>query len=120
SLLYGRGFPEGVYDAFTFKVIRAKGVENDVKKGEPAFKADDVFTDGGNYSIVVNGLYNGNKFTFKVAKAFDYKFEFMPPVSVTEKAKLYNLIILTDLKDWFAADDSNSFLDPTNSANKTI
>ncbi|HLR76118.1 MAG TPA: hypothetical protein VK106_00560 [Balneolaceae bacterium] len=109
-------FPEGVYQGLTFKIVRAESVSDDT----PGFDPDPAFTNGGNYSIIINGTYNDKDFTFKASKGFEYNFKFTPPVSVSSEAKVYRFLISTDLSDWFKAENADALLDPSIDENKTL
>lgn len=115
--LYRSGFPKFIFTDFTFKIIRAKGVEND--SGEPPFNPDEIFTSEGSYSIIVEGTYNDEDFTFKASKGFDFDLPLIPPIAVSEESKNYALLLSTDLEEWFENDTGDGFIDPSDAANTT-
>ncbi len=109
-------FPEGVYQSLTFKIVRAGAVPDTV----PDYNPDDVFTDGGNYSLVINGTFNGNDFTYKAARNFIYEFEFIPPVSVTTEPLLYQFLISSNIESWFRNTGGQGFLNPAENQNDSL
>lgn len=109
NLILNSPFPERVYEGLTFKIVRAKSIPDSVQR----FNPDAAFTDGGNYSVIVSGTFNSNKFTLKVPKAFSYDFNFTPAVTVGSGSKLYQFLISANMESWFSNDDGNGFLNPT-------
>lgn len=113
AFIYRDYIRKGVYKALTFKITRAKAGE-----GQRLYDPDAIFTNEGNYSIIINGEFNGKEFIFKGTKKFATKFELNPPLSITDKAKFYKYLIVADLKSWFKKETGKGFLDPTDDKNK--
>ncbi len=111
------GIPEGVYQALTFKIIRApESVPDSIRVGP----IDPIFTEDGRYSLIINGSYNGEEFTYKTTEEFVYNFEFIPPVSVNSGGKAYVFLISANIESWFRKDEGAGFLNPTDNENKAL
>lgn len=100
--IYNSIFPEGVYEALTFKIVQAT---EDI----PRFPE---LTEGGEFSIIVEGTYNDTSFTFKSEREFTYPFPFMPPVSVTGSAERYLFIISANTARWFQKSGAPGYYNP--------
>ncbi len=108
------GIPEGVYQALTFKIVRApESVPDSIRLGE----IDPIFTEGGRYSLIINGRFNGEEFTYKTTEEFIYKFE-LPPLTVSSEAKAYVFLISAEVESWFRKDEGSGFLNPADNEKK--
>ncbi len=108
--IYNSIFPEGVYEALTFKIVPAT---EDI----PRFPE---FTEGGEFSIIVDGTYNDTSFTFKSEREFTYPFQFIPPVSVSETLERFLFIISANTASWFKKRGESGYYNPLQAANDSL
>ena len=78
---------------------------------------DPDFTDGGRYTIIANGTYNGESFTFKSSKPISKTFNFSPPLNPEPQNTQYTYLVETDLFRWFVDSSGSGLLDPRDSEN---
>lgn len=105
-VLTEREIPEGVYDEFSLEL------END----DDIFIGDPDFYDGDEeYSVVVKGVYNGERFVYRSEEDFEIEMDLNPPLEVTENRSEV-LVISIDINSWFA-NGNGGILNPNNSQN---
>ncbi|MGD8749397.1 MAG: hypothetical protein PVI44_13115 [Balneolaceae bacterium] len=106
--------PTGVYDKFEVKIHKP---ENGSTVQDTSF-----FNNSGNseeetgYSIVIRGISNGEKFTYKSNKDFELEMELNPPLEVTDTTSA-SVAINIDPASWFK-DSAGNALDPNNPDNQ--
>jgi hypothetical protein len=71
---------------------------------------NDFFGEETNYSIIINGLYNGQTFTFRSSAIFNKNFNF-DDVNLTNTAETLVIIKTVDIEEVFR-DVDGSLLDP--------
>lgn len=102
-VLTERKIPEGIYDEFSLEL------END----DDIFVGDPDFYDGDEeYSVVVEGMYNGERFVYRSEEDFEIEMDLNPPLEVTE-SRSEVLVISIDIDSWFI-DDNGGVLNPNN------
>jgi hypothetical protein len=103
-VLTEREIPEGVYDEFSLEL------END----DDNFIGDPDFYEGDEeYSVVVKGTYNGERFVYRSDEDFEIEMDLNPPLEVTE-SRSEVLVISIDIDSWFT-DRNGGVLNPNNS-----
>lgn len=103
---------KGEYQLLNIQFPRADSTNSGV--------VDSVFSEGGRFSIVVEGEYNGESFTYKAARSFETIQNFEPPLDVPEFDESYVFLIYSNVADWFAVTDSTSLLDPSDETNSDM
>lgn len=87
--LSSQEIPAGSYDKLDIEI------DSDIVE-------DSVLNDStGYHSIVVQGLYNGEEFTFKTSREFEEEFRFNPPIEVTDSTTTLALNLSIDVDRWF-------------------
>lgn len=100
--------PEGVYDEFEMEIDQP----DDESVNDPAFYNDN----GEDYSIIVEGIYNGQPFTYYSHEEFELELDLEPPLEVSANSTP-SVAINVDPYSWFA-DEAGNALDPADSANR--
>jgi hypothetical protein len=75
------------------------------------------FYDGGNYSLLIKGKYDGSEFTFKSEHNFHETLSQFTPVTLPEQNSGVAFIVHADIKSWFLDKNGDGFLDPSDSQN---
>lgn len=102
-VLTEREIPDGIYDEFSLEL------END---GD-FFVGDPDFYDGGEeYSVVVKGMYDGERFVYRSDEDFEIELDLNPPLEVAE-SRSELLVISIDIHSWFI-DGNGGVLNPNN------
>ncbi len=66
------------------------------------FVEDSLLNDStGIYSIVVQGTYNDEEFTFRTKKEFEEEFKFDPPIEITDSTNTLTLNLSINIERWF-------------------
>jgi len=106
--------PKGSYDEFKLKI--------DTPEDGSAVQDSSFYNNSGSeehdgYSIVINGIYNGNQFTYRTGEDFELEMALNPPLAVTDTTASASVAINVDPSSWFK-DSSGNALDPTNPDNR--
>ena len=99
----------GLYDEFELEI---EGLDDDDNVNDPDFTEGSDET-----SIIIEGTYNGEDFTFTSEEDFEIEFEFNPPIEIDENTTNVDINLMVDIDSWFL-DDSGNELDPTDPANR--
>jgi len=103
--------PAGTYDKFEIHINKPSPqdstLDRDLVQGAP---------DSLRYSMIINGMYNGQPFTYKSHHNFEIELELNPPLVVTDTTMSVNVRLLVKTTAWFH-DRSGALLDPTDPAN---
>lgn len=99
----------GFYDEFELEI---EGLDDDDNVNDPDFAESSEET-----SIIIEGTYNGEDFTFKSEEDFEIEFEFNSPIQIDENTTNVDINLMVDIASWFV-DDSGNDLDPTDPANR--
>jgi hypothetical protein len=105
-----RGNLKGTYQALDFRIIQA----DNKKQIQPP--PDDIFYDGGRYSLVIQGKYDNADFTFKSKHNFQQTLPITPPVTLPKTNAQAIFIVSANVKNWFLS-NGGGFLDPSDSSN---
>jgi hypothetical protein len=97
--------PDGTYEKVSFKMHKPNPNE---------FTDDSDFNDGdgGRYSMVIRGTYDGQDFTFRVAKTMKQDIVFAEPL-VIDADNQYNTTLQMNSSGWFNS-GKGGMLDPNN------
>jgi hypothetical protein len=107
----GGPFMAGIYQSLSFNVLQAPDVDNSV--------VDDEFTQGDQqYSIIIEGTFNDETFTFRSEEEFMNDFNFNPDLTVTENNQLYAFTVKNNVQQWFF--QANTLLDPRVEENRSL
>lgn len=107
----GRPMPAATYQAFELNIPKAPTDNSSID--------DDFVVDGKRYTIIVEGSFNGDGFTYKSERVIQPSFTLMPPLQVPETNERYTYILSTDLRDWFLNSQTETLYDPRVSDNST-
>ncbi len=106
----------GIYKAFHFKIVQAP---DSSKKHIDDIAQSNMFYEGGRYSLIVTGKYNGSKFIFKSKKNFNVPLKIYPSAHVPQahnnQLVFFKIILSTNPKKWFM--DKQGFLNPSDPNN---
>lgn len=69
------------------------------------------------YSLIINGAFNGDSFTFKSTRNFNFEFPIEDDSGGSTSGLLYNLTMKTDVISWFLNASGDGLLDPGDPAN---
>lgn len=101
--------PEGIYDEFELEIEH-----DDTSVGsDPDFEQDGTY-----YSLVIKGIYNGEKFTYRSEEDFEIELELNPPLEITESDSSFSININIDPSNWFTSPETGKDLDPNNPDHK--
>ena len=104
--------PAGQYDEVEFDVHKP---EDNETPPDPDFK---IGTSGDErFSIIIQGIYDGEDFTYRSSENMDQELELLSPLNITEDTGSINVTLTVDLSEWFV-DENGSPLDPTSGANE--
>lgn len=99
--------PFGTYHKVSFRIHKPDSAEtppdSDFKIGE---SGDERF------SVIVDGMYDANPFTYRSSKSMQQKVDFEEDLVVDETTGDINVTLLVDVSTWFKDRDGND-LDPT-------
>ncbi|MDX1587148.1 MAG: hypothetical protein R3222_10395 [Balneolaceae bacterium] len=99
--------PAGQYDEIEFDVHKPEDTET---PPDPDFK---IGTSGDErFSVIIQGTYNGENFTYRSSENMDQEIEFSTPLNITEDTDRINVTLTVDLSEWFTDENGNP-LDPT-------
>lgn len=110
--LVSENVPEGVYDEFETK-IESPDEDSNVEDSDFYNNSSE---DGENYSIVVKGIYNGEKFTYRSEEDFELKLEMDPPLEISGNSSP-SVAINVNPASWFK-DSSGNDIDPNDPDNR--
>jgi predicted small secreted protein len=102
----------GIYKAFHFKIMQAP---DSSKKHIDDVAQSNMFYEGGRYSLIVTGKYNGSKFIFKSKKNFNIPLKIHPSAHVNNQNVFFKITLMSNPKKWFMS--KQGFLDPTDTSN---
>lgn len=107
---------EAVFSSIAFEIKQAE--QSDINGSN--IDAD-AFIEGASdeqrYSMIIQGTYNSNDFTFKSTRNFNFFFPFDDNSGGNQDALLYNIPLESDVEDWFINQQDDSLLDPSNPDN---
>lgn len=99
----------GMYDEFEMEI---EGLDDDDNVNDPDFTEGSEET-----SIIIEGSYNGEDFSFQSEEDFEIEFEFNPPIQIDENTTNVDINLIVDINSWFL-DEAGNDLDPTDPDNK--
>ena len=111
ALLVEGNLIEGTYQLLNIKFPAADSTDANIDPG---------FRNGGLYSMLIEGSYNGESFTYNSTRSYEKIHNFSPALNVPEFDAAYIFLVSSDVADWFLAEDGGSLLDPANSENSPI
>ena len=94
--------PPGLYDELELEIEKP---DDDVEVSDSDFRDET-----GSYSLVVNGSYQGEDFTFRSREDFEIEIDLFPPL-VIEESGTSVLVVTVDVSGWFKGPDGET-LDP--------
>lgn len=101
-----------IFNRLIFEIKKAE--QSDTGSGsnfdEEAFIEGD--SEDQRFSMIINGAYNGNEFTYKSTRNFDFEFTIQIDSDGTAGSLLYSLPIRADVASWFTNDTGDGLLDP--------
>ncbi len=104
--------PVGQYDEIEFDVHKP---EDNETPPDPDFK---IGTSGDErFSVIIQGTYNGEDFTYRSSENMDQELELSTPLNITEDTDRINVTLTVNLSEWFVDENGNP-LDPTLADNK--
>lgn len=89
----------GTYSTFIFTVPKAS---NKAAKIDPDFTSN-----GHHYSMIIDGTYNGQNFTYKSDVPFSRSF-FLGPIDLPKYNATYIVIVAADVTGWFSKNPGGS------------
>ena len=102
---------QGKYEVLNIKFPRAP---------EDTPVQDPDFTNGGRYSLIIKGSYNGQQFTYRSTRSYETMRTFSPVLDVPEFNVGYVFIIRADAADWFRSQSDGTILNPKTSENRAL
>lgn len=112
-VLLARGaFPEGTYEQIKLTIPKAPTESSGLIRDHEDFVEGDI-----RYTLIVEGTYNGETFTYKSERVFEPEFPFQPAIEVPEFNQAFAFLITNDVAGWFLS--GNGLLDPSNPDNST-
>lgn len=106
-LAFGQISPN-VYSSIDFFISRAP---EEMRSVAPEFVTEEA-----RYSMIIEGSYNDEDFQFRTEENFETKFELSPSLTVDEEtAESFNMLIFSNIRDWFLAEDGESLINPEES-----
>lgn len=108
--------PFGKYDRVEFRLHR---LDDDDPVDLSYFNHPDFkdFVQGNRYSVIIDGLVNGQSFVFRSRENATQKLFFANPLVVSESKATVAVSILVETSGWFT-DSSGAFLNPADSSNE--
>ena len=76
-------------------------------------------TDNQRYSMIIDGSYNGDPFTFKSTRNFNFSFPIEDNSNGTTGNLIYNLPMRAEVSDWFVNSAEGGLLNPGDPNNAT-
>lgn len=77
---------------------------------------EDAFIEGESedqrYSMIIDGSYNGNEFTYKSTRNFDFEFNIQDDSDGAQGSLLYSLPVKAEVSFWFLNENGDGLLDP--------
>lgn len=108
---------DNVFGTLNFEIKQAE--QSDAGSGsnfdEEAFLEGE--SEDQRYSMIINGAFNGNSFTFKSTRNFNFEFPIEDESGGSTGGLLYNLPMRTEVISWFLNASSDGLLDPGDPAN---
>lgn len=92
--------PAGTYDEIEFDIHKVSDADGAFLTAHPTFDQK---------SIVVEGTYNGNAFTFETNLTQEQKFALVPNLVVGDASPATNVTIRFDISTWFRDQQGNLF-----------
>lgn len=113
-LITNQMVPEGTYEEFEFEVADADDDSNVQDPDLIQGTADSL-----RYSTVVKGTFNGVSFTYNSQSEFEFDYELVPNLVVSETSTPAVLMILVDTSSWFIDSETGAVLDPNLPENRS-
>ena len=101
-----------IFNRLIFEIKKAEQSDT----GQGSNFNEDAFIEGDSenqrYSMIINGAYNGNEFTYKSTRNFDFEFIIQDDSNGTAGSLLYSLPIKANVTSWFVNETNDGLLDP--------
>lgn len=101
-----------VYNNLNFEIKQAVQPE----EGSGSNFDVDAFIEGSSddqrYSMIIEGAYNGQPFTFKSTRNFNFSFPIEDNSNGTAENLIYNLPLRAEVSDWFVNNSDGGLLNP--------
>lgn len=100
--------PQGSYDGLSLHIGKPSYADS---AKYPDFVAGPSEHD--RYSVIIQGSYMGQDFTFKVHHEFEFHLKINPPMAITDSTVSVDVNLLVDTSKWFVDRETGQTLNPT-------
>lgn len=107
---------EAVFNSIAFEIKQAE--QSDINGSN--IDADAFIegtSDDQRYSMIINGTFNGEDFTYKSTRNFNLLFPFEDNSGGNQDALIYNIPLESNVENWFINQQDDSLLDPSDPDN---